>query len=149
MFSKKRKFGNLGEDVVVLYLKQSGHIILDRNYFKRSGEIDIVSKKDGIIHFFEVKSKNAHVPHETYPLPDAHLFNITAFDSNNYEDFTEFPEENVNYLKQSRMSDIIHEYIKERPFSDDQELQVDIVAVLLDINAKKAKIRITHNIVFT
>ncbi len=149
MFSKKRKFGNLGEDIVVLYLKQSGHIILDRNYLKRSGEIDIVSKKDGIIHFFEVKSKNSYVPHETDSLPDAHLFDITAFDSNNYEDFTEFPEENVNYLKQSRMSDIIHEYIKERPFSDDQELQVDIAAVLLDINVKKAKIRVTHNIVFT
>ena len=57
MPSEKRKIGDLGENLCVKHLVKHGFKILDRNYQKKWGEIDIVAKKSGIIHFIEVKTK--------------------------------------------------------------------------------------------
>jgi len=47
--------GLKAETRAVEYLKKSGYSILKRNFHSRFGEIDIVAKKDDILHFFEVK----------------------------------------------------------------------------------------------
>ena len=49
--------GRLGEDAVCGLLEQRGHEILARNYHKRCGEIDIISKCGGFVVFTEVKSR--------------------------------------------------------------------------------------------
>lgn len=49
--------GRLGEDAVCRLLEQRGHEILARNYHKRCGEIDIISKCGGFVVFTEVKSR--------------------------------------------------------------------------------------------
>lgn len=61
MFSRENKknnskVGKIGEDIFVKHLVKHKYSILDRNFRKNWGEIDVVAKKDGIIHFFEVKS---------------------------------------------------------------------------------------------
>lgn len=53
----KLEKGRLGEDAVCLLLQQRGHEILERNYHRRCGEIDIISKCGGFVIFTEVKSR--------------------------------------------------------------------------------------------
>lgn len=48
--------GILGENKACVYLKQQGFEILQRNFHSKFGEIDIIAKKDEILHFIEVKS---------------------------------------------------------------------------------------------
>lgn len=49
--------GRLGEDAVCRLLEQRRHEILARNYHRRCGEIDIISKCGGFVVFTEVKSR--------------------------------------------------------------------------------------------
>ena len=49
--------GRLGEDAVCVRLQQRGHEILARNYHRRCGEVDIISKCGGFVVFTEVKSR--------------------------------------------------------------------------------------------
>ena len=53
----KREKGQLGEDSVCQLLIQRGHEILCRNYRKRCGEIDIISRQGDYIVFTEVKTR--------------------------------------------------------------------------------------------
>ena len=57
---KEYKFGFESENKAVKFLKSHGFEILERNFHSRFGEIDIIAKKDEILHFIEVKatSKN-------------------------------------------------------------------------------------------
>jgi len=57
MFANTKEYGNHSEDRAVLYLKEDGYEIVERNFYaKKFGEIDIIAKKDGVLHFVEVKS---------------------------------------------------------------------------------------------
>lgn len=49
--------GRLGEDAVCRLLEQRRHEIIARNYHRRCGEIDIISKCGGFVVFTEVKSR--------------------------------------------------------------------------------------------
>jgi putative endonuclease len=54
--SDSQKTGLLGEELSVEYLKSKGFTILERNYTKKIGEIDIVARKTGKLYFIEVKT---------------------------------------------------------------------------------------------
>lgn len=49
--------GNLGEKIAGEYLKNSGYIILEKNFRIRGGEIDIICKDKECIVFVEVKTR--------------------------------------------------------------------------------------------
>lgn len=51
-----RQKGNLAEDMAAKFLTQKGFSILERNFYSRFGEIDIIAFKSEVIHFVEVKS---------------------------------------------------------------------------------------------
>ena len=51
-----RAKGNLAEDKACKFLSGNGFTIIQRNFYSRFGEIDIITSKDGIFHFIEVKS---------------------------------------------------------------------------------------------
>ena len=51
-----REKGNKAEDRACSFLSELGFIIIDRNYYSRFGEIDIIATKDQVLHFVEVKS---------------------------------------------------------------------------------------------
>lgn len=53
----KLEKGRLGEDAVCRLLMQRGHELIERNYHRRCGEIDIISKCGGFVVFTEVKSR--------------------------------------------------------------------------------------------
>ena len=57
-----REKGNRGEDTAVQFLIKNNYIILDRNFYSRFGEIDIIAKKENVLHFVEVKSGDNFQP---------------------------------------------------------------------------------------
>jgi putative endonuclease len=56
----KRSKGQLGEEAVCKLLVSRGHRIIERNYRKTFGEIDIISEISGFIVFTEVKTRKMH-----------------------------------------------------------------------------------------
>lgn len=51
--------GRLGENAAAEYLEKRGYRIVERNYSRRCGEIDIIAYKDKIICFVEVRTRAA------------------------------------------------------------------------------------------
>ena len=54
--TEKRRLGDLGENIACSFLEKRGFEIIERNYLRKWGEIDIVTKKGGVVRFIEVKS---------------------------------------------------------------------------------------------
>ncbi|MFK5937239.1 MAG: YraN family protein [Sulfurimonas sp.] len=51
-----RAKGNVGEDRACEFLLDRGFFIVERNFYSRFGEIDIIATKEDVLHFIEVKS---------------------------------------------------------------------------------------------
>ncbi|MCX6784700.1 MAG: YraN family protein [Candidatus Komeilibacteria bacterium] len=57
----KKSFGAWAENLASRYLAKLGYKIIDRNWHCRFGELDIIAKKDGLIHFVEVKARRNQI----------------------------------------------------------------------------------------
>lgn len=57
---RKKYLGKQGEDLASDYLRNHGYLILERNFQKRYGELDIVALKDITLVFVEVKTRVGH-----------------------------------------------------------------------------------------
>ena len=51
-----RAKGDIAESKACQYLLQNGYQVIERNFYSRFGEIDIIAFKDEVLHFVEVKS---------------------------------------------------------------------------------------------
>jgi len=65
MRTENRKIGDLGENIAEKFLMKHGFDILERNYLRKWGEIDIVAKRNKKIHFVEIKTSKGTVTQET------------------------------------------------------------------------------------
>lgn len=65
----KRKKGSQYEDKTKIYMEESGMTIIDKNYFCRFGEIDLVAWDDGVLVFTEVKYRT----NDRYGHPAEHV----------------------------------------------------------------------------
>lgn len=54
----RKKIGDVGESFAIDYLVKNGMTIIDRNYYTKYGEIDIVFKDGKYLVFAEVKDRN-------------------------------------------------------------------------------------------
>lgn len=52
----RKEIGDLGERLVADFLRRQGYSIEGRNIARRTGEIDVLAKKGGTLHFIEVKT---------------------------------------------------------------------------------------------
>jgi putative endonuclease len=127
--TKKRKTGDLGEKVVCTFLMKRGFEIVETNYLKKYGELDIIAKKDDINHFIEVKSVSC----ETFP-------NV------NHETDGYKPEDNLHAWKLKRLSKTIQAYIQERKIFD-KEWQFDIATVYLNTVTRTARVVLLEDII--
>ncbi|MBI2610250.1 YraN family protein [Candidatus Giovannonibacteria bacterium] len=129
MPSSKRKVGNVCETIAVKHIVKHGFVVLERNYLRKWGEIDIVaiSRNPSELHFIEVKGQ------------------VTR--ENTLIDY--LPEENVHSWKKRRLWRAIQTWLAEHSKFEDYDWQVDVMAVFLDLEAKKAKIRWTKNIILS
>ena len=129
--SKTQKTGEIGENIAVKFLVKHDFLILDRNYTKKWGEIDIIAEKANKIYFIEVKSVSK---------PDLSI--VTRGTLDQYH-----PEDNMHPWKLKRMSRTIQTYFLSKKISDEKEWQVDLLVVFLDIKNKKAKIKVVKDII--
>lgn len=51
--------GKIGENIAAGYLQKNGYRIIERNYYKRAGEIDIIAIDKDTLVFVEVKTRNS------------------------------------------------------------------------------------------
>ena len=51
-----RAKGSIAEQKACDFLFDNGYTIIERNFYSRFGEIDIIATKDEVLHFIEVKS---------------------------------------------------------------------------------------------
>ncbi|MFC1625371.1 YraN family protein [Patescibacteria group bacterium] len=122
------ELGKQGEKLCMKHFVKLGFKILEQNYWKKWGEIDIIAKKDNVLHFIEVKS----VSYET--------------------DFDNFiPEENIHKFKKERLKRVINTYLAENPpaggVTHETKFQIDVAAIFLNPATGESKIRITEDVI--
>ena len=103
----KREIGTLGEDIPCENLLKNKYEILNRNFYTKFGEIDIVARKKDELVFIEVKAKS----------------------NNNYG----YPSESVNALKRKRIISSAKYYLLKNNISNLQ-CRFDIIEVYLNKN---------------
>ncbi len=109
-----------------MFLVKRGFAVVERNYTKPYGEIDIVAYKDGLWHFVEVKT----VSYETV----GKRWSIR-------------PEENMHGLKFVRCARTAEVYISEKRIKD--PWQIDLITVYVDQDKRQGKVAYFPNIIFS
>jgi len=121
--------GRLGEDIVTGYLLNRGYLIVARNYWKKCGELDIVAKKDSVLHFVEVKAGSWH--RDAWPEKGADVHR---------------PEDHFDQRKRVRMDRTIQSYLIEQCVPQSQRWTVDLAVVLVNAHTHKARLRWMHDL---
>ena len=129
--SEKQKIGETGENIAVRFLMKHGFSIIERNYTKKWGEIDIIAEKENKLYFVEVKSVSRNldkmnVKHET----------------DGYK-----AEDNMHPWKLKRIAKTVQTYLVSNKVSDEKEWQIDLIVVYLDLPNKKAKVKVVPDLI--
>ena len=109
--------GQIGENIAAQYLQKKGYIILEQNYKKPWGEIDIIVKKGKDIIFVEVKTVS----------------------NNNF-----LPEEEITPRKKKILIRTAKLYLAEKRYPADQDWQIDVIGIEMKDN-NKCLLRHTEN----
>jgi putative endonuclease len=131
----KQKIGKVGEDFACEYLLKNYFKIIERNYLKKWGEIDIVAGKGSKLHFIEVKS----VSRQYSSIRDGLNYQSKI---GNYR-----PEDNMHPWKLKRLGRAIQSYLLDRDVPENVDWQFDVVTVYLDQNQRLLKIEYLDDVV--
>ncbi len=122
---KKREFGDLGEKIAKEYLEKQGYKLIDQNYSKRWGEIDLIFESpENELVFVEIKTREAG------ERPSAYM-----------------PEDSVGYSKQQKLVKTAQTFLYENKYEDDTFWRIDVIAIEIDKISRQAKIRHIKNAV--
>lgn len=99
----RRAQGDAAEERACRHLDRSGFTIVERNYRTKSGEIDIVARKGGVLVFVEVRS-----------------LEVSDFGT---------PEESVTPAKRRRIVGAARHYLSNVPSSSWREARFDVIAI--------------------
>ena len=132
--SKTQKKGEIGENIAARFLVKQGYAITERNYTKKWGEIDIIAQKDKKLYFAEVKS-----------VARADLEGIESKGQGSKDEYR--PEDNMHPWKAKRLSRTIQTYLLSKNIPEDKEWEVMLVLVYLDLEHKKAKVKIIQDVI--
>lgn len=132
---KRNEIGGLGELIVQKQLKRRNWRILDTNYLKKWGEIDIIAEETRenkkITHFIEVKTVSYETKHDLQ----------IAISRGTWR-----PEENVHYKKLQRLRRTIETWIAEHP-EQPPFWQIDVITVRVVPREKYARLTYLENII--
>ncbi len=128
--TEKQKIGQIGEDAACEYLEKNGYRVIERNYLKKWGEIDIIAKIGRKIHFVEVKSVSRTIEDVTHVTKDSYN-----------------PEDNMHPWKLQRLGRAVQSYLLDRNVTEETEWQFDLVTVFIDMDKRLSKVEIMEDIV--
>lgn len=128
--SKTQQIGLSGETICSTWLQYNNFTIIERNYTTSAGEIDIIAKKDDILHFIEVKS-----------------IQYNSKDSVSYETLYN-PAQNLTLKKLRRCYTTILLYLRDSNVSHETIYQFDLYMVYIDLQNSAHKIKRIENIIF-
>ena len=126
--SNTQKIGKIGEDLACRFLMKHGFSILERNYTKKWGEIDIITKKGNKIYFIEVKSKQVDLANGGIK------FEIGK------------PEENMHNWKLQRLRKVVETYLISNRIGG-SNWQFDLLIVYIDVEKRLGRIKVIENII--
>lgn len=128
--TEKRILGDLGEDIACHFLKRKGFRVIERNYLKKFGELDIIAEIDEMLHFIEVKSVSREIGEN---------------DSRETSQYR--PEDNVHRAKLERVTKTIEIYLTEKSISHETEWQIDVITVEIDKKQLISRVFMLENII--
>lgn len=102
MTYNKRTIGNEYEDRAVRYLENSGYVIVERNFYCKQGEVDIIAKDKEYLVFVEVKYRR--------------------------DTKKGYPTEAVNYRKKQRIIKAVKYYLYKNRY-DNQSVRFDVISI--------------------
>lgn len=123
----RKEIGDIGENIAATVLTRKGYTVMDRNYRKKWGELDIICKKGNTVHFVEVKTI---------------AYKNRRSVSQNAERYR--PEENMHPKKVERIRRTAETYISEHEIESD--VQIDLFAVELFLEDKRSQYRIIDSV---
>lgn len=124
----KQVIGKIGEDATCDYLRMKGYSVIDRNYSRKWGELDIVAKKGNVLHFVEVKSVSRETSSSVTCVTDGYR-----------------PEDNMHPWKLKRLGRIIQSYLLDKDI--DLDWQFDVITVYIGIDKKPWKVSMLEDVV--
>lgn len=127
--TEKRKTGDLGEKVACTFLVKHGYYIIETNYLRKYGEIDIVAQKGGEYYFIEVKS----------------VSRVTNRSKVARETDTYRAEDNVHPWKIKRLQRVIQAYLLDKKICG--EWKFGVITVELNMKTRLAKVNFLEDIV--
>lgn len=131
---KRNQTGAYGEQIAATYVQNQGFVVLDTNYLKKWGEIDIVARETvgqrSIVHFIEVKT----VSYETKTKLQEAVSHGTWR-----------PEEQVTAFKLKKLHRVIESWLLEH--NRDTDWQIDVAAVRIVPKEKYATIQLIPNVI--
>lgn len=130
--TEKQKLGKIGEDCACEYLKKNGYKIIDQNYLRKWGELDIVAKKAKKLYFVEVKSVSRRISDSR----DANFSKVvTRETTDSYR-----PEDNMHPWKLQRLGRAVQSYLLEKDIPDEIEWQFDVATVYVDMERRVSRV---------
>jgi putative endonuclease len=115
MSTNTKKTGDLGETIAAMFLMKQGYTILETNYLRKWGEIDLIAEKDRIVHFVEVKSVSYETKQElTYAVTHE----------------TWRPEELVHKFKLHQIEKALHTWVSDNKYLGDWVIDVAAVRIV-------------------
>ena len=129
----KRIKGDIGEEVVCKYLEKNGYRIVERNYLRPWGEIDIIAERPSLLSFIEVKT----VSRET----------VGAFRPEGHQRSEIRPEENMHPAKLKRLHRAVQTYLLDHKVPDSMPWQIDLACVSLVFSTHKARVELIENVI--
>lgn len=118
----KKHIDKLGEDIACIYMKRKGYEVIDRDYYNKLEDINVVAEEKGRIYFIQVKTATClrDVNHETVK----GMYRI---------------DNGLEALRVKKMESVVKSYLEKynlqgKPWS------YGVIVVYLNENQRKAKV---------
>ena len=119
MSDTRVRLGRQGEELALAELGRCSYEIVARNWRCRVGEVDVVARRDGVYHFFEVRTRRGI-------------------------DFGT-PEESLTPAKRQRMVDVALTYLAEHDLGE-VDWRLGLVAVEMDRAGRLLRVEVYESI---
>ncbi len=135
--------GNLGESIAAKFLINKGFEIVERNFLRSTGEIDVVARGT-------IKRRESIVSRETLPIVHFVEVKTVSYETKELLDWavaheTYRPEELVHQKKLEKISRTAEVWLLENNWQG--EIAIDVVAVRLVPREKYARVRFIPDVI--